>query len=112
MEVKQYPHRLVYQSLAPEAVQDATGHWITPDAGSTTIEHDCRAEVAPNSQTGGVSKSTDGQNLVFSWVVYAPLDCPVIPIGQQVTIYDGLLVRATGTVERFAKGQLSTRFWL
>jgi hypothetical protein len=106
--VKQYPH-MIWFTTTTDATLDDNGDWIS-SAGESVLKVKCRAE----SSTGdGYLTGSDGKRIDYSWIVYLPLDTPLVKIGSNVSVYDGTDVLIDkDTVKRYSKGQLNVRVWL
>jgi len=96
-----YPHVLEFStaSLVQDYYDAATSKWIQAPKEITMQQIKCR--VTPNDRQSTIVRGEDGQQTVFSWTIYVPVDCPEIPLGTQVSVlYDGQKV-ASGTVKEF-----------
>lgn len=105
------PHILTYlkDTSSTEPYQDNNGDWVIPDNEPVVVEILCRAE--PNGQ-GKFIASEDGQNIVYSWVVYLDLGIERIPYGTEVKIFKDGDQFASGQVKLFVEGQKNCRLWL
>ncbi|WP_145716007.1 hypothetical protein [Chitinophaga japonensis] len=66
-----------------------------------------RAEVG-----GRMVQLTDGNQFVYSWVVYMPKGTAPVAPGTAITVtWNGETI-ATGNVLLFSQGQLNSRIWL
>lgn len=108
MVVRQYPYTLkVFQETEAVFDQD-TGGWI-PGTAEWVIVGKCRDEI---NGSGARVTTQDGENYVYSAVVYAPLTTRVIGQGAKIAVFDGDFKRMEGNVVRFGKGQLNVRIWV
>lgn len=106
--VIQYPYTLkVFQETETE-FDENTGEW-SPGRSEWVDFGKCRDEI-----NGGGSRITtaDGENYVYSAVIYCPKTTPKIGNGAKVEVWDGEEKRMSGNVVRFGKGQLNARIWL
>ncbi len=106
--VKQYPHQLKVETIQEPTYNEETGTW-TED---TIIEKDyskCRDDA---NSAGSVIQTTDGEEYVFSYVIYLPVGTEPIELGSKVKVFDGSKLRAKGRVKKFYKGQLHSILWL
>lgn len=108
MSIKQYPYTLkVFQET--EAVFDQnTGEWIQGSA-QWVESGNCRDEI---NGSGARVTTQDGENYVYSAVIYCPLTTESIGNGAKVEVWDGAEMRMKGNVVRFGKGQLNSRIWV
>ncbi len=107
--VTQYPDRLTFTPATGNATY-VNGDWLQPGAAAN-VEHPCRAEV--NDAASREVKSADGQDMVYGWQVFAPLTCPDILAGTEVTLFNRLEQQVgKGPVKRFIRQQLNVRLWL
>ena len=105
--VKQYPDTVVITKL-PEFTQDANGNF-QPAGEGVTFTSECRAEPAGSNP---VIKGNDGNDIVYSWIVYFPKSSEVFSFGENVEI-----TRADGSIfesslKRQSNGQLNSRLWV
>jgi hypothetical protein len=105
--VVQYPHKLVLTSVGNSS-QDGNGNWI---AGSpSSLEIICRAEA---NDKGRSIQTGDGIQIIYAWLIYAPIPIADIVHGTKVVIQDENDNQiGGGDVKRFSKGQLNARIWL
>lgn len=104
--VIQYPDILEFEMVtADDPYTDQNGDVVVPDGIKRTVQVMCRFE--PNSK-GDTVPSTDGNQLTYSWDVFAPLDQPDVPEQIDFKGYnrDAKLI-ATGVVKRFSRGQMN-----
>lgn len=102
--VKQYPHTITAK-IVTESHQNENGDWVPGVEQDRVIKG--RAEVG-----GRMVQLTDGNQFVYSWVVYMPKGTTPVPPGTAITVtWDGETL-ATGNVLLFSQGQLNSRLWL
>ena len=106
--VRQYPYTLkVFQET--EAVFDQnTADWI-PGTAEWVEFGNCRDEI---NGSGARVTTQDGENYVYSAVVYVPTSAKSINNGVLIQVWDGAEMRMKGNVVRFGKGQLNSRIWI
>lgn len=105
-----YPHWLTVTADASVAVyNETTGEWEETANTAKPKKYKCRAQSSTsNAYLTGIT----GERIDYQWIVYLPLDAPIITQGKSVTISDGQTILATDTVKRYFKSQLHTRIWL
>lgn len=106
--VNQYPYQLVIQTIQDPIYDEESGSWTE----ETTIEEDyvkCRDD---SNSAGSVIQTTDGEEYVFSYVIYMPFGTKPIELGSKVKVLNGNELRAEGRVKKFYKGQLHSILWL
>ena len=106
--VSYYPDT-VEVTKQPEYVQDEeTGYFDTEEEG-VLFASDCRAEPAgPNP----VIKGDDGNDIVYSWIVYMPKTSEVLEFGWpvKVTKADGSIYESS--LKRQYNGKFNSRLWV
>lgn len=106
--VKQYPD-IIQIVTDSDYEQDVNGNFV-PIAGSgSTFTSSCRAQPAGDNP---VIKGDDGNDLVYSWVIYMPKTSAELEFGANVTLtrHDGIVF--TGSLKRQYNGQLNSRLWV
>ncbi len=106
--IRQYPYTLK-AFIESEAVFDQyTGEWTAGSAQWVELGN-CRDEI---NGSGARVTTQDGENYVYSAVIYCPLTTESIGNGVKVEVWDGEVMRMKGNVVRFGKGQLNSRIWV
>ncbi|QNS40190.1 hypothetical protein H0S70_07190 [Chryseobacterium manosquense] len=108
MAIIQYPYRLKICKETEAVFDQNTGDWIPGTAEWVDIGQ-CRDEI---NGSGARVTTQDGENYVYSAVIYAPLSTPFIGNGSKVEVWDGDFKRMSGNVVRFGRGQLNVRIWV
>lgn len=105
--VKQYPDTILITS-DPAFTQDSKGYFESSGAGGT-FTSGCRAEPAGSNP---VIKGEDGNDLVYSWIVYLPKTSEAFAFGAGVTLTlaDGSIHKSS--LKRSSNGQFNTRLWV
>ena len=104
--VEQYPH-LAIITVPGETLKDESGDYIqTPP--QAIYSGNCRAE--PNG-AGETIRGEDGNEIHFSFIVYAPKIGVEMPSNADVDITIGLR-NIKSTVKRHHDGQLNSRIWI
>lgn len=106
--VRQYPYTLKVFQESESAFDQNTGDWIPGTAEWVEIGN-CRDEI---NGSGARVTSQDGENYVYSAVIYAPLSTETINNGAKVEVWNGTEKRMSGNVVRFGRGQLNVRIWV
>ena len=101
--VKQYPHKITYATVA-ESSQDGQGNWV---AGGESEECWFMARAEANSK-GQMISSLNGTQIVFDWLLHAPLSTPDLVEGTSLS---GSPI-GTATVKRFVRGMFNVRIWV
>ena len=107
--VKQYPHYL-YAVESTETVRDNKGNYVKPTTSEREISI-CREETNGKGRTIAMG----GEFIVLSSIIYLPLNCEPIKEGTMVNIYDIVdvpVLRISGKVLKFDRGQLNNRLWI
>jgi hypothetical protein len=107
-----YPHIIKY-TLTTATSEDTTnedGDLIPGTSTTVQMEDPCRAEQNVKGQY--LTNEQDGQRLDFSWKLFFPISVPEIPTGQEIQVFDGMSLRASGTIQRFIKGQNLVEAWV
>lgn len=99
---------MTIESKAADATQDENGNWIAGGNAVTTIIP-CRAESA---SANGYITGVEGQQINYSWILYAPQTIPAVKVGANVTVTSAGESVCSDTVKRFSRGQLNCRVWL
>lgn len=107
--VSQYPHQLQI-SQVPETYFDVNTGVYWPAPGPTVTTLSCRLE--PNGK-GMVLKTSDGEVLLFAFIVYLPLSSFKATAGDNIALMDetGTTIY-TGIVARFNRGFFNMRLWV
>jgi hypothetical protein len=106
--VIQYPHTAQCK-IAPPAVQDENGNWITPEP---IIAWEHKGRLEPRSSSAFL-QGVDGKQITFTSIFYMPLPVPDIKPESMIEVFDkfgNLMVRETA--KQFSRGQLNARIWL
>lgn len=106
--VIQYPYILKIFQETESVFDQNTGDWI-PGTAEWVELGNCRDEI---NGSGARVTTPDGENYVYSAVIYTPLSTPSIGNGAKVEVWDGDEKRMSGNVVRFGKGQLNSRIWV
>ncbi|WP_026463492.1 hypothetical protein [Adhaeribacter aquaticus] len=105
-----FPYAFPFSFGGSEPTQNSFGHWVIPEADSEEMQVGCRAWPVA---AGTTHKSEDGQEVKYTWDIYLPKDCPTIPEGLEVSIFQGDELIGKGTVKRFFPYPfLGNRIWL
>lgn len=104
----QYPDNIVITGNADFIQNEQTGNF-EPVSPGTAFSSECRAEPAGSNP---VIKGKDGDDIVFSWIVYLPKTSEVFQFGDKVAITkaDGSVFNAD--VKRQYNGQFNSRLWV
>ena len=106
--VKQYPYRLKVLEQIDAFFDQSTAEWI--EGNSQWVDYGiCRDEI---NGSGSKITTTDGENYVFSAVVYAPKNIKPINKGTKIQVWNEDELRLEGIIVRFSKDQLHSRIWL
>jgi len=105
--VKQYPHTITVD-ITPGFEPDEKGN-LQETGQSGTFSSDCRAEPAGSNP---VIKGADGEDLVYSWIVYMPKTDVKLSFGDTVTITVENGQQHSASLKRQHNGQLNTRLWV
>lgn len=106
--VSQYPYTLKVFKETESVFDQSTSSWI-PGTAEWVEYGNCRDEI---NGSGARVTTQDGENYVYSAVIYCPLSTPFIGNGAKVEVWDGDFKRMSGNVVRFGKGQLNSRIWV
>lgn len=108
--VAQYPDKILVHSNASNSTQNEQGDWVIPQEDAPApLEMPCRVEL--RSSAGYIS-SADGKLIEFQSIIYLPLPTPEVYIDQTISVKNGDVIKLTGTVKQFSKGQLNARIWI
>lgn len=108
MVIRQYPYTLKVFQETESVFDQNTGDYV-PGTAEWVEWGKCRDEI---NGSGARVTTQDGENYVFSAVIYAPLGTPKINAGAQIEVWDGEEKRMSGNAVRFGKGQLNVRIWV
>ncbi|WP_372932437.1 hypothetical protein [Mariniphaga sediminis] len=105
--VNQYPDTVIV-AKEPEYMQGEKGYFST-GAEPITFDSECRAEPAGSNP---VIRGDDGNDILYSWLVYLPKSSQVFAFGDKVklTKADGSIYESS--LKRFYNGQFNTRLWV
>jgi hypothetical protein len=103
----QYPHTLQVKQVS-ESTQNPDGSWSN-GGESWVYVTECREET---NGKGTLIALSDGQAIVFSSVVYMPVNVLPINVLTEIQVLSNDGIRITGKVLKFDKGQLNCRLWL
>lgn len=106
--IRQYPYTLKVFKESESVFDQSTGEY-TEGAAEWVEYGECRDEI---NGSGARVSTPDGENYVYSAVIYCPLSTPEINNGAKVEVWDGDKKRMQGNVVRFGKGQLNIRIWV
>ncbi|WP_133575174.1 hypothetical protein [Pedobacter metabolipauper] len=108
--IVQYPHILRF-TIVTDAVpyEDSNGDTVIPVGTAGVFEIKCRFET--NSK-GSTIPSNDGENVIYSWMIYMPLNQIDIPKRIDVVGLNKGVEFAKGTVLNFSRDQLNARAWV
>lgn len=104
--VTQYPDTVKVTATAP-ATRDENGNWTL----ATTTTTDLTGRWEANGK-GLFVATLNGQQIVYSGIVYLPKGTAQPPYGAKVEVYRDGLLTAKGQVQNFYSGQLNCRLWL
>lgn len=104
--VKYYTDTVKVTVTAP-SVKDASGNYTLPT--TTTTEVKGRWEA---NGKGLYVAAMNGEQIVYSGIVYLPKGTAQPPYGAKVEVYRDGLLAAKGQVQNFSAGQLNCRLWL
>lgn len=109
--VVRFPHRLKYDLIiqAGEAYQNADGDWVQPEPMVQEVFQECRMQPVGEKKT---FKNQDGDDIEYSMYVYMPKGYELIPLNQDVEIFDGERLIGKGSVKRIHPSQLNVKAWL
>jgi hypothetical protein len=104
--VTQYPHTVTISSVS-ESTQDENGNYVpgTP----STFEFNGRFET---NKAGNFLTAANGEQVVFSGIIYARYSTPNVPLGTGIEVMDGSSPVAKGKAVQFSRGQLNVRIWM
>lgn len=102
----QYPHRVVFLTVAA-SVMDENRNWTTTPGA--TLEYNGRAE--PKSGNGEIS-GVDGRKIKYDWMVYMPLPVEMIKPISKIEVYDGETLLFSSEVKRFSIGRFNAKAWV
>lgn len=107
--VAQYPHKMQVSQVAETHFDVNTGtYWPAPGPTVTTLL--CRVEPAGK---GILLKTSDGADLLFNYIVYAPISDFVANEGDSVTLFDQQgNTLYIGIIARFNRGFFNMRIWV
>ena len=106
--INKRPHTLKYHQPATDAVQDGNGDWI-PGFEGGAVEMHCRYE--PNG-SGKTVASNDGQQVVYSGIIYLDVNASPIIYGTTVEVFNGFVSIFKGNAITFSNGQKNSRLWV
>lgn len=106
--VHQYPYDLKVLQEVAAVFDESTGSYIAGDSEWLDFGK-CRDEI---NGSGARVTTQDGENYVYSAVIYCPITTEMVGNGAKIEVWDGDILRLTGNVVRFGKGQLSVRIWV
>lgn len=111
MSVKQYPYYLYVHQVTGSS-QDENGDFVQ-GTESWVFHSMCREET---NGKGAEVRTEDGDNIIFSSVMYLPKGTTEITAGTEVTVSNiessESEIRIKGDVLKFDKGQLNCRLWV
>jgi len=104
--VTQYPDILKFDIINGGGTSvDENGDTVIIPGSKVTIGIKCRFEVNAEGKT---FPSNDGEQTLYNWDVFAPLDQQDVPEGISFTGFDkDLKLIATGVVKRFKRNQMN-----
>jgi len=104
--VTQYPHSITI-TVTPALFADESGNL----EGGKEVNHlfSCRAEPASGN---GIIRTQNGEEVVYTWVVYLPSPGTEFSPGDAVEITLSNGSKYTGTIKRQSDGQLNSRLWV
>lgn len=106
--VRQYPYTLKVFQETEAVFNQNTGDWI-PGSADWVDFGNCRDEI---NGAGARVTTQDGENYVYSAVVYVPTSTQKINNGVLIQVWDGEEMRMEGNVVRFGKEQMHSRIWV
>lgn len=92
----------------PVYEQDANGKFKPVGEGST-FTSDCRAE---ESGSNPLVIGDDGNQVIYSWVIYMPKTSEVLAFGDDVTLTRGDGSIHKSTLKRQRNGKFNSRLWV
>lgn len=104
----QYPYTLKVFQETESVFDQYSGEWVQGTAEWIELGK-CRDEI---NGSGARVTTQDGENYVYSAVIYTPLTTPTINNGAKIEVWNGDEKRMEGNVVRFGKGQLNIRIWV
>lgn len=109
--VVRFPHRLKYDLIitAEEAYQNENGDWVQSPPTVQEVFQACRMQPQGEGKT---FKNQDGDDIEYSMIVYMPKGYELIPLNQDVEIFDGERKIGSGSVKRIHPSQLNVKAWL
>lgn len=104
----QYPDTIEI-TKDPEFTQDEeTGNFESGEA-NTPFTSECRAEPAGSNP---VIKGANGDDIMYSWIVYMPKTSEVFEFGDAVKVTKADGSEFIGNVKRQYNGQFNSRLWV
>lgn len=126
----QYPYFIYIQESQEEAVQDNEGNFES--APPVWILHsNCRDEANGINGSGKKTELVNGENYVYSAVIYLPKGIPIIPETTNIVVTRKAIspsilqdesvvktmrstgeIRTNGIIKGFEESRLNVRLWL
>lgn len=104
----QYPHTISIE-IQPEFSKDASGNFQAVAGTGGAFTSSCRFEPAGENP---VIKGDNGEDIVFTWMVYMPKTETELNFGDKVTITLANGSQYSGTLKRQYNGQFNSRLWV
>lgn len=106
--VRQYPYILKVFKEVESVFNQQTAEWEN-GTGQWEVIGKCRDEI---NGSGAKITTEDNESYIYSAVIYAPKNIPMINKGAKVQVWERENLRLEGEVKRFGKEQLHVRIWL
>lgn len=107
---ERFPHILKFTIVTgQDPYKGSDGQWVTPTHTENNREVECKAE--PNG-TGKMVQGEDGVQVIYSWLIFTDSELEKLGFGQEIKVYSGTELIASGIVKLHSRSRMNTRIWL